>query len=212
MDKRATAIVIASAGLACAAANAQIVVDETCPIYAVDISSFATCDGEKVARPAAEIELEEVLLPEQLVAIGKRTSLGLYVDARSAYRLRGRARERIVLVDVRDEAEVARAGRTPITEVYAPYGDSGSLGALLRMLEQHEAGRDTVILLLSRSGERSAYVTEQLVYLGFQRVVNIVDGFEGDLNALGKRSLNGWKNAGLPWIDGVKIASRGDAG
>jgi rhodanese-related sulfurtransferase len=38
---------------------------------------------------------------------------------------------------------------------------------------------------------------------GFAQVYTVVDGFEGDVakegpNA-GKRVVNGWKNAGLPW-------------
>ena len=27
----------------------------------------------------------------------------------------------------------------------------------------------------------------------------LVDGFEGDVDADGRRTVNGWKNAGLPW-------------
>ena len=34
---------------------------------------------------------------------------------------------------------------------------------------------------------------------GFTRVHSVVDGFEGDMSPQGRRSVNGWKNAGLPW-------------
>jgi hypothetical protein len=27
----------------------------------------------------------------------------------------------------------------------------------------------------------------------------VVDGFEGDMSKDGRRAVNGWKNAGLPW-------------
>jgi hypothetical protein len=40
---------------------------------------------------------------------------------------------------------------------------------------------------------------------GFQKVYNIIDGFEGDSlkdsdsYQNGKRIINGWKNSGAPW-------------
>ena len=34
---------------------------------------------------------------------------------------------------------------------------------------------------------------------GFTQVWSVVDGFEGDMSKDGRRSVNGWKNAGLPW-------------
>jgi len=37
-----------------------------------------------------------------------------------------------------------------------------------------------------------------LVQCGYTDVWNITDGMEGDL-VDGKRTKNGWKNAGLPW-------------
>lgn len=48
---------IALIGLACAGgarAGIEVVGDGACPYYAVDIESFATCDGEQVTRAAAE--------------------------------------------------------------------------------------------------------------------------------------------------------------
>jgi hypothetical protein len=42
-------------------------------------------------------------------------------------------------------------------------------------------------------------VANRLAEAGFMQVGSVVDGFEGDMSKDGRRSVNGWKNAGLPW-------------
>jgi rhodanese-related sulfurtransferase len=66
-------------------------------------------------------------------------------------------------------------------------------------LARRDWPEDSVILLLCRSGERSAIAADALAAAGLPRVFTIVDGFEGDLGASGQRIVNGWKNAGAPW-------------
>ena len=34
---------------------------------------------------------------------------------------------------------------------------------------------------------------------GFTTVYSVIDGFEGDMSPQGRRTVNGWKNSGLPW-------------
>ncbi len=61
------------------------------------------------------------------------------------------------------------------------------------------------IMIMCRSGARSAVSVNMLARAGFKNVYNIIDGFEGDkLNVPesynnGKRLVNGWKNSGAPW-------------
>jgi rhodanese-related sulfurtransferase len=59
------------------------------------------------------------------------------------------------------------------------------------------------VLLICRSGDRSALGADFLVKQGYTNVWSVVDGFEGDLAKdgpnKGKRAVNGWKNIGLPW-------------
>ena len=69
---------------------------------------------------------------------------------------------------------------------------------------------DDTILMLCRSGGRSALAANALIKAGYTTVYNIVDGFEGDKvddpgSAYhGKRMRNGWKNSGSPWTyDGI---------
>jgi len=63
--------------------------------------------------------------------------------------------------------------------------------------------KDSSIILLCRSGKRSAKAANLLSSVGYSKVYTVVDGFEGDKGKLGKnkgkRGVNGWKNAGLPW-------------
>ena len=56
------------------------------------------------------------------------------------------------------------------------------------------------VLLLCRSGQRTLDAAAALEAAGFTQVINIVHGFEGDLDdKFHRSSLNGWRHAGLPW-------------
>ena len=56
------------------------------------------------------------------------------------------------------------------------------------------------VILICRSGRRSHDAGQALEAAGFSNVVNVVHGFEGDLNEHHRRStLNGWRFDGLPW-------------
>jgi len=61
------------------------------------------------------------------------------------------------------------------------------------------------LLLMCRSGHRSAPAVNALAEAGFTNVYSVIDGFEGDPAAdraspdFGKRTKNGWRNATLPW-------------
>ena len=193
-------------------AHSQVVADGACPHYAVDIAAFATCDGDRVAHK--DVDFEQMLLPEASVPTEKRTAVGLYVDARGAYRLQRRATETVVFVDVRSPHEVALAGRASSIDVQVPYREHtpaesvSFLGELLQELQRRQAGPDTLILLMCQSGERSARAADELASVGYERVANVIDGFEGDLDSDGRRSVNGWKNAGLPWFDSANLLTR----
>ena len=69
---------------------------------------------------------------------------------------------------------------------------------------QQVATPNDTLLVMCRSGARSAQAVNLLAQAGFRNVYNIIDGMEGDLvqdpNSVfrGQRLLNGWKNSGLP--------------
>jgi rhodanese-related sulfurtransferase len=63
------------------------------------------------------------------------------------------------------------------------------------------------VIFICRSGERSARAADELADFGYT-TATVVDGFEGDLGPDQRRSVNGWKNAGLPWNASIELASR----
>ena len=63
------------------------------------------------------------------------------------------------------------------------------------------------ILVICRSGNRSAAAVNVMASAGFKIAYSVTDGFEGDRvkdpssSSYGKRSKNGWRNSGAPWTD-----------
>jgi hypothetical protein len=45
-------------GMAAAVASPMVVADSACPLHAVDIEAFATCDGDRVAKPDEETAVD----------------------------------------------------------------------------------------------------------------------------------------------------------
>ena len=106
------------------------------------------------------------------------------------------------LVDVRTAEERKFVGHVPETK-HVPWMTGLSLSRNPRFVKELEAkaGKDDVILLLCRSGKRSAAAAEAATKAGFKNVFNILEGFEGDLDELQRRgAFNGWRHAGLPWV------------
>ncbi len=56
------------------------------------------------------------------------------------------------------------------------------------------------VLLICRSGHRSLHAADALETVGFELVINILEGFEGPQDENFHRStLGGWRFCGLPW-------------
>ena len=109
-----------------------------------------------------------------------------------------------LFVDVRMEIEYLYVGHPPGV-VHVPWyeypqmqADPGRFVAQVR----REAGGDLQrpLVLICRSGKRTVEAAEALEAAGFTEVVNVLHGFEGDLDAEFHRgTLNGWRHDGLPW-------------
>jgi len=111
-----------------------------------------------------------------------------------------------VLVDVRTDAEREYVGFVPGAVNVAwkqwpgmamnPEFDAQILAAA--QSPKSPNGRQKV-LLLCRSGVRSVAAAKRATELGLE-AYNLLQGFEGDLDAEGHRGqLGGWRQAGLPW-------------
>lgn len=106
------------------------------------------------------------------------------------------------LIDVRTAEERKFVGHVPETK-HVAWMTGLSLSRNPRFVKELEskAGKDDIVLLLCRSGKRSAAAAEAAAKAGFKNVFNILEGFEGDLDEQQRRgAFNGWRNAGLPWI------------
>ena len=106
------------------------------------------------------------------------------------------------LVDVRTAEERKFVGHVPGT-LHVAWATGTALTRNPRFVRELEAkvGRSTPILLLCRSGKRSALAAEAATKGGFAYVFNVLEGFEGDLNDRQQRgSANGWRFRGLPWV------------
>lgn len=107
-----------------------------------------------------------------------------------------------VLVDVRSAEERKFVGQVPQSQ-HVAWATGTSLTRNPRFVRELEARvkKDAVVLLLCRSGKRSALAAEAAAKAGFQHVFNVREGFEGELDARQQRgTADGWRFHGLPWV------------
>ncbi len=146
----------------------------------------------------------------------KQTVLGLYVASAEAYDKWRAAPDKVKLLDVRTSEEFLFVGHPEMAQCI-PLGFQSyrwddqkgyfDLDVNPEFLDQVKEWFDPgdTILLMCRSGGRSAMAVNFLAKAGFTDAWNITDGMEGDLvndpesPDDGKRTKNGWKNSGLPW-------------
>lgn len=105
------------------------------------------------------------------------------------------------LVDVRSNEERHFVGHVP-GSAHVAWATGTSLTRNPRFVRELEAkvSKDSVIVLLCRSGKRSALAAEAATKAGFSHVFNILEGFEGEINEDKHRGLTGgWKFHALPW-------------
>lgn len=107
-----------------------------------------------------------------------------------------------IIVDVRTAEEYKYVGHVPGSPL-VQWQTGAALAKNPRFAKELGAKVDkgAVILLLCRSGKRSAAAAEAATRAGFTRVFNIRQGFEGDITEDGQRgSSGGWRFHGLPWV------------
>jgi len=146
----------------------------------------------------------------------KETALGLYVTAREACDRWQADPEKVKILDVRTPEEFLFVGHPTmawmvplVAQVYAWDADKKQFpmkllpGFVDRVSEI--AKPDDTLMVMCRSGGRSAMAINLLAKAGFKQAYNIIDGMEGDAVEdpdsvfNGQRMRNGWKNSGCPW-------------
>ena len=109
-----------------------------------------------------------------------------------------------LLVDVRTAFEREFVGHVPETLhiEWLPLGSTEPNPGFVDALRTVADPKDTLVFLC-RSGKRSDAAATAAAAVGFGCVLNVIGGFEGDLDELGQRGkLGGWRKAGLPWRQG----------
>ncbi len=146
----------------------------------------------------------------------KQTVLGLYVTSKDAYAMWQAAPDQVKIIDVRTPEEFLYVGH-PAMAWKIPFAmQSYEWDAEKKWFPitpvpdfvariQTMAKPDDTILLMCRSGDRSALAVNQLAKAGFTKAYTVTDGMEGDKVSnpeslfKGQRLVNGWKNSGCPW-------------
>ena len=146
----------------------------------------------------------------------KQTSLRLYMNARQAWERWSASPDTVHIIDVRTPAEYIFVGHAPMAANIPFKFLNGALNPVtlkpgmpdnknfIADIKKRFKKTDT-ILVMCRSGGRSAAAVNLMAKAGFGKVYNIIDGFEGDSlkdpesYQDGKRIINGWKNSGAPW-------------
>jgi len=152
----------------------------------------------------------------------KQTTLGLYLTAKQAYDMVKKDHSKTLFVDVRTRSEVNFLGMPTLADANVPYMEMNEWYAwnekkksfkldvnsafeknIATRLKQKSLSKSDPVILMCRSGSRSAKAANLLASMGYKNVYTVIDGYEGDKVKTGEfkgmRMKNGWKQAGLPW-------------
>ena len=170
------------------------------------------------SAPATAVTLAVDQVPE-----AKRTQDQHYLLPQEVFDFKTKEATQTLLVDIRTPSELQFVGYTPLIDGNVPYitydysdwdaknkeykrdFNSGFTVQIESLLSKSgvPGGKQARIILICRSGDRSAKAADLLAKSGYTNVWSAIEGFEGDKAkdgpSKGKRTVNGWKNANLPW-------------
>lgn len=182
------------------------------------VAASSPSGAQTPAQPVAPSAGIAVAAPKADVPKAKQTSLGLYMRPREAAETMSRDGARTLFIDVRTRAEMMFTGWAPMIDGHVPFVevtefwdwddkegryrlDANPVFSrdVERLLAAKGLGKNDRVILMCRSGDRSARAADKLAEAGFTQVYSQYEGFEGDASPYGQRTVNGWKNAGLAW-------------
>jgi len=179
------------------------------PVAVFVLAATASVTGGEAEKPAAQAA--NLRLPKE-----KETTLGLYVTAKEAYEKWKAEPDKVMIIDVRTPEEYLFVGHPTMAWKIPVAAQSYEWDAQKKQFPMKPlpdfafrvsevAKPEDTLLVMCRSGGRSAIAVNMLAKAGFKHAYNITDGMEGDVvkdpNSvfLGQRLINGWKNSGCPW-------------
>ena len=143
------------------------------------------------------------------------------MTAEQAYKHVDANMDKTLFVDIRTPSELNYLGATTLMDTHVPavFMDSSGwndkkhrynraknktfVADMGKALHKKGLSKNDTVILICRSGKRSASAANILADNGYTKVHTVVDGYEGDKLKKGpnkgKRMKNGWKNSGLPW-------------
>jgi rhodanese-related sulfurtransferase len=166
------------------------------------------------ATPTSAQTVDPAQVPEEM-----RSKSGLYLMPKQTPAFLKAQHGKVLFLDVRTRAEAQFLGMAEGVDALVPYVEfqefmtdwdntrgfyklepfSDFAPEVERRVKQKGLTKEDPIVVICRSGERSARAADLLVSLGHRKVYTVLYGFEGELSDKGRRNINGWKNSGLPW-------------
>ncbi len=151
----------------------------------------------------------------------KLTPQGKYLTPKEAYDMKTKEGDKVLFIDVRTPEELYFVGYPTVVDkniplVYVDYSkfkknkkgkvvkfaskkNEKFLAEVEAALKEKNLDKNAPIILMCRSGHRAAKAAKILDKAGYKNVYNLDQGFEGDKDKNKHRTVNGWKNAGLPY-------------
>ncbi|PLK47951.1 rhodanese-like domain-containing protein [Uliginosibacterium sp. TH139] len=105
------------------------------------------------------------------------------------------------IVDVRTRAELDWVGRIPGAVEIEWNSYPGSVpNPDFELQLKKRVDNEALLMFICRSGARSHNAAMAAAVAGLAGCYNVLEGFEGDKDAHGRRGkIGGWRHAGLPW-------------
>lgn len=155
----------------------------------------------------------------------QRNPFELYLNAKEAYDMKTANPEKVLLLDVRNQAELHYTGIPDTVDANIPYrfdsskwklkkkGNFGTfvmpknpnfVEAVENVLIAKSLTKESTIIIMCATGSRAPFATRLLHKAGFKKVYAQMEGFEGVKSKKegpnkGKRIVSGWKVSELPW-------------
>jgi rhodanese-related sulfurtransferase len=153
-------------------------------------------------------------VPEEM-----RTKQQNYLLPKQAQQFVKAQKDKVLFVDVRTRAEAQFLGMADGVDALVPYVEfqefmtdwdesrafyklepfNDFVPEMERRMKEKGLTKDDPVVLMCRAGERSSRAADLLNDSGYKRVYIVVYGYEGEMSDKGRRTVNGWKNSGLPW-------------
>lgn len=154
----------------------------------------------------------------------QHTPFELYLDAQEAYDMKIASPDSVLLLDVRNQAELHYTGIPDTVDANVPYRfdssdwkmkkngkfitfkmykNSDFVEAVENVLKARNLTKESPIIIMCATGSRAPFATRLLHKAGFKKVYAQMEGFEGvkakEGKDKGKRVVAGWKVSKLPW-------------